>query len=158
MTRRETTRSTRARRSRRATVASVVASAMVSVVVVLSMCATASFARASRVTPTTIDEFSERVLMVDVPAIVNFHSPTCPHCRALAPEWDMVREEFSERNVVVVADVDCSTSRDLCEWQKVRAYPTIKFYDDVNGESGEEYRRPATYDAISAFIEHFLER
>jgi len=125
--------------------------------VVLSMCATASFARASRVTPTTIDEFSERVLMADVPAIVNFHSPTCPHCRALAPEWNMVREEFSERGVVV-ADVDCSTARDVCERQKVRAYPTIKFYDEANGEIGEEYRRGATYDAISAFIEHFLER
>jgi len=149
---RETIRSTRARRARRASVASV-ASAMV----VLSMCATASFARASRVTPTTIDEFSERVLMADVPAIVNFHSPTCPHCRALAPEWNMVREEFSERGVVV-ADVDCSTARDVCEWQKVRAYPTIKFYDEANGETGEEYRRGATYDAISAFIEHFLER
>ena len=107
----------------------------------------------------SIDEFSERVLMTDEPAIVNFHSPTCPHCRALAPEWALLREEFSERKrSVVVADVDCSTSRDVCEWQKVRAYPTIKFYDDVNGESGEEYRRGATYDALASFVEHFLER
>ena len=116
-------------------------------------------ARASPAAPMTIDEFSERVLMTDEPAIVNFHSPTCPHCRALAPEWALLREEFSERKrSVVVADVDCSTSRDVCEWQKVRAYPTIKFYDDVNGESGEEYRRGATYDALASFVEHFLER
>ena len=116
-------------------------------------------ARASPAAPMRIDEFSERVLMTDEPAIVNFHSPTCPHCRALAPEWALLREEFSERKrSVVVADVDCSTSRDVCEWQKVRAYPTIKFYDDVNGESGEEYRRGATYDALASFVEHFLER
>ena len=57
---------------------------------------------------------------------------------------------------VVVAGVDCSTSRDVCEWQKVRAYPTIKFYDDVNGESGEEYRRGATYDAAAFVCRRFI--
>ena len=144
-------------RSRRASTARR-ASAAASAVAVASMIHV-MHARASPAAPMTIDEFSERVLMTDEPAIVNFHSPTCPHCRALAPEWALLREEFSERKrSVVVADVDCSTSRDVCEWQKVRAYPTIKFYDDVNGESGEEYRRGATYDALASFVEHFLER
>lgn len=144
-------------RSRRASTARR-ASAAASAVAVASMIHV-MHARASPAAPMTIDEFSERVLMTDEPAIVNFHSPTCPHCRALAPEWALLREEFSERKrSVVVADVDCSTSRDVCEWQKVRAYPTIKFYDEVNGESGEEYRRGATYDALASFVEHFLER
>ena len=144
-------------RSRRASTARR-ASASASAVAVASMIHV-MHARASPAAPMTIDEFSERVLMTDEPAIVNFHSPTCPHCRALAPEWALLRKEFSERKrSVVVADVDCSTSRDVCEWQKVRAYPTIKFYDDVNGESGEEYRRGATYDALASFVEHFLER
>ena len=144
-------------RSRRASTARR-ASAAASAVAVASMIHV-MHARASPAAPMTIDEFSERVLMTDEPAIVNFHSPTCPHCRALAPEWALLREEFSERKrSVVVADVDCSTSRDVCEWQKVRAYPTIKFYDDVNGKSGEEYRRGATYDALASFVEHFLER
>ena len=144
-------------RSRRASTARR-ASAAASAVAVASMIHV-MHAHASPAAPMTIDEFSERVLMTDEPAIVNFHSPTCPHCRALAPEWALLREEFSERkHSVVVADVDCSTSRDVCEWQKVRAYPTIKFYDDVNGESGEEYRRGATYDALASFVEHFLEQ
>ena len=149
------------KRSRRASTARR-ASAAAAAVALASMTLTmihGTRAGASPAAPMTIDEFSERVLMTEEPAIVNFHSPTCPHCRALAPEWALLREEFSERKrSVVVADVDCSTSRDVCEWQKVRAYPTIKFYDDVNGESGEEYRRGATYDALASFVEHFLER
>ena len=119
---------------------------------------TSSVERARATPVRTMEEFSERVLMADANAIVKFYVDSCGHCRALRRAWTRLGETFGER--VVVAEVDCDDAREVCARYDVRSYPTIRFFDEVNGEDGEEYggNRGVDFDSLAAFVEHRLER
>lgn len=57
-------------------------------------------------------------------------APWCGHCKAMKPAWDAVSKEFSDSDVVLMADVDCvGTGKELCDKNGVKGFPTIKFGD-----------------------------
>ena len=131
-----------------------------------SRCASrcASRARSRRATSTTVDAFAERVLQQETrdAVVVAFTMARCPHCAALKPHWEALRDEFAVRKRTVdVLEIDCGEAREVCAWQRATRFPTIKYYVPGDGdELGREYgtSRAATYDALATFVEHYLER
>jgi len=57
---------------------------------------------------------------------VKYYAPWCTHCQKLAPMWDKLADlAVTEDWAVKIADVDCTTSKDICDKAKVKGYPTL---------------------------------
>ena len=56
----------------------------------------------------------------------------------MKPAWDALAEEYETSKTVVIADVDCTKERALCERFEIEGFPTIKFFNPPDDE-GEDY-------------------
>jgi len=69
--------------------------------------------------------WEKAVEQADIPALVMFYSPTCPHCRTMEPYFVQYAEEYAGR--VIFAKVDITTNRWTAERYGVRSTPTFSF-------------------------------
>ncbi|QLQ81593.1 hypothetical protein HG537_0F03540 [Torulaspora globosa] len=63
--------------------------------------------------------------------IVEFYSPHCSHCKALAPTWKKAWETFYEEGQglnITFSQVNCLLSGDLCNKEKIAYFPSIRLY------------------------------
>mmetsp|Transcript_50359 Transcript_50359/g.155685 ORF Transcript_50359/g.155685 Transcript_50359/m.155685 type:complete len:224 (+) Transcript_50359:52-723(+) len=57
---------------------------------------------------------------------VKFYAPWCTHCQRLAPIWEKLADQAIAKDWPVrIAEVDCTSSKDVCEKAQVKAYPTL---------------------------------
>lgn len=63
--------------------------------------------------------------------ILDFYSPYCSHCLALAPIWKKTWETFQEEGKmlnITFSQIDCIQNGDLCAREKITAFPSIRLY------------------------------
>lgn len=90
------------------------------------------------VTNVVADSYEEVVMNNDQDVIVLYYSPTCTHCRAMAPSFDDfgdLLKPYADR--ITVAKID-APSNDV--WPRVGSLPTIKLF-----KSGSK-NKPITYE------------
>ncbi|CAI5497196.1 unnamed protein product [Closterium sp. Naga37s-1] len=95
----------------------------------------------------TIDDHSKAYF-------IKFFAPWCGHCKRLAPTW----AELASAKVapeVVIAHVDCTASRSVCEEQEIRGYPTLKVF--VKGEGKEKYSGGRDLQSLSTYVQEVAE-
>ena len=81
------------------------------------------------------EDFRLEVLEVDdLPVFVDFWSPTCPHCKALNPQYDQAAETTDGR--VKFVKVSLADDPGLFKEYSVRATPTLVLF-----RGGEEIAR-----------------
>lgn len=74
----------------------------------------------------TAESFQRLVTMTHDPWFIKFYAPWCPHCQALAPNWQgMARKMEGQVNI---GEVNCDIEKRLCRDVKVKGYPTILFF------------------------------
>lgn len=57
---------------------------------------------------------------------VKFFAPWCAHCQKIAPIWEKLADlAVSKDWPAKIAEVDCTTSKDICERYNVKGYPTL---------------------------------
>ncbi|KAK6457237.1 uncharacterized protein RJT20DRAFT_147813 [Scheffersomyces xylosifermentans] len=64
-------------------------------------------------------------------SFVEFYSPYCSHCKALAPVWEKAYREFHEdmkKLNIQMRQINCVESGDLCEREEIQFYPNLKLY------------------------------
>jgi len=75
--------------------------------------------------------------------MVKFYTPSCVHCKELAPKWEKAAESAkTNAKSTVFAKVDCSVQKEACDKQGVDGFPSIIKYTQANmkGEwPGEMY-------------------
>lgn len=98
--------------------------------------ATATGASAGSVVELTKSNFEAEI--AGKPAVVKFYAPWCGHCKALAPAWEQLAEEYNPKGNVVVAKVDCTTEEALCGTHQVSGYPTLLSFEPGKSK-GEPY-------------------
>lgn len=85
-------------------------------------------------------------------AFVKFYAPWCGHCKALAPAWQTLAEEFAADPEVLIAEVDCTASgKPLCETHGVQGYPALKTF--WHGMPGEDYTGGRDLTSLRRFVE-----
>merc|ERR1719188_576405 len=79
---------------------------------------------------------------------VKFYAPWCTHCQRLAPIWEKLADQaVADDWPVKIAEVDCTSSREVCEKVKVKAFPTLALI------SGGALK--AKYQGEMASVTHF---
>jgi protein disulfide-isomerase-like protein len=103
--------------------------------------------RSQAVVELTADDFEART--AGTKAMIKFYAPWCGHCKKLAPVWD----QLAEKADVLVAKVDCTVHKELCQKQQVQGYPTLKY---TNGYGYNSYQGGRDLDSFLTFIEENL--
>lgn len=74
---------------------------------------------------------------------VEFFSPYCSHCLALAPTWEktykLFKDEMAKLNIEM-KQVNCVESGDLCEREEIFAYPNLRLYSPERDRESGEYK------------------
>lgn len=89
--------------------------------------------------------------------LVEFFSPYCSHCKSFAPTWESTWQNFHEegsRLGIGMVQVDCVESGDLCNEEKIRAYPALKLY----GPDGFIKNYPKSFKRTEADIIKFCKQ
>ncbi|XP_057310326.1 thioredoxin domain-containing protein 5 homolog [Hydractinia symbiolongicarpus] len=64
------------------------------------------------------------------PHFVMFYAPWCGHCKRIQTLWDKFAEENHSRRRFKVAKVDCTQTTPLCASESIKAYPTLRLFND----------------------------
>lgn len=111
----------------------------------------------SLVVTLTSATFDEHVNEESKPWLLKFYAPWCGHCKAMAPAWNKIGDEFEGSSSVVIGDVDCTVETDLCSEYGVSGYPTIKVFNADNDYKGSPYEGGRDEDAIREYVKSNLE-
>ncbi|RDB15626.1 Thioredoxin domain-containing protein 5 [Hypsizygus marmoreus] len=118
-----------------------------------------SLALASKALPVHSTELSPDTFKSSISTglwFIEYFSPYCGHCREFAPTWDqLVQESEKEHPTVKLAQVNCITHGDLCNENDVKAYPSLRFYN--NGERVENFKGDRNLDSLHTFIKRHVD-
>ncbi|CAI2295959.1 unnamed protein product [Caenorhabditis sp. 36 PRJEB53466] len=76
---------------------------------------------------------------------INFYSTYCSHCHQLAPTWRKFAREIE--GTIRVGAVNCAEDPQLCQGQRVGAYPSLVFYP-----TGEFYNGVRDVELMTDFV------
>jgi len=111
-----------------------------------------SAAFASNVVDLTVSNFDE-IVSGDKNVFVEFFAPWCGHCKALAPEYEVVADSYTRDPNVVIAKADCTVEKELASRFGVTGYPTLKFFKKGAAVAEPEaYSGGRTADDIVKYI------
>ncbi|PSK36411.1 hypothetical protein C7M61_003881 [Candidozyma pseudohaemuli] len=94
----------------------------------------------------TFDEFTSKHL-----SFIEFFSPYCHHCQALAPKWEQTFKETVESQQssgIHMRQVNCVESGDLCEREIVSYYPNLRVYVPELNAEGEHTGKAKIVDSF----------
>lgn len=101
-----------------------------------------------KLTEATFEEFIANNPYV----LAEFFAPWCGHCKNLGPEFAAAADSLQETNTdIKLAQVDCTTERDLCSKFDIRGYPTMKIFKG-EVESPSDYPGQRQSDAIINYM------
>ena len=82
---------------------------------------------------------------------VKFYAPWCGHCKSLAPTWQSLSDRLqeSDANDVIIAKVDCTKEKEVCNRFKVNGYPSLKYFAD---RKMFPYKGARDIDALYDFV------
>ncbi|KAG8995766.1 hypothetical protein FRB94_011656 [Tulasnella sp. JGI-2019a] len=85
--------------------------------------------------------------------LVEFFSPSCPHCRRFEPTWRELTEKYDPSENITdfhMAQVNCLAQGDLCAAQKIQHYPDMKLYR--NGTELETFNQERSKEILVEYI------
>eukprot|EP00928_Gymnodinium_smaydae_P071866 TRINITY_DN55347_c0_g1_i1.p1 TRINITY_DN55347_c0_g1~~TRINITY_DN55347_c0_g1_i1.p1 ORF type:complete len:255 (-),score=47.91 TRINITY_DN55347_c0_g1_i1:75-752(-) len=93
-------------------------------ITLLAAAATAAGAEQDSVVKLTKFNFDENVK--NGHWFIKFYAPWCTHCQRMKPVWEkLAAHAISSSWPVKIAEVDCTTSKDVCERASVKAFPML---------------------------------
>jgi len=83
-----------------------------------------------------------------------FSTEWCPYCKKTKPEWEHLKQNYSENNVINgyklnFIEVDCDANPELADKFKVEGYPTIKL---VKGNQIIEFDAKPDVKTLEQFL------
>jgi thioredoxin 2 len=107
----------------------------------------------AKTTELSPDNFTREVLESSVPVLVDFWSPTCPHCLQLGPEFEKASAETRQAEVVF-AKASVVEAAALFTTYGVHAVPTLVLFHD--GAEVARREGATTSDQILSWLKEHL--
>ena len=85
------------------------------------------------------------------PAVVLFHSESCPHCVKMMPEWEKAKEQL-KKDVQVIEKEGADISKEESELHEIAGYPTIKYCPKGLNKPSIEHDGDRTAESIVEFV------
>ena len=83
---------------------------------------------------------------------IKFYAPWCGHCKALAPTYEKLAEEYKNDPDVLIAEMDATANE--VEDVNIRGFPTLKFFKaGGEGKSVIDFEGERTLEALKEFVE-----
>jgi len=95
------------------------------------------------------NNWSDIVMDETKDVLVKYYAPWCGHCKALAPVWDQLGDEFKDIDDLVIAKFD-ATANEVAGLE-IRGYPTLKFYPKTN-KAGVDYQAGREFDDFKTWL------
>ena len=68
----------------------------------------------------------------------------------MAPTWEELGAAVKDKDDIVIASVDCTQHRPICDGAGIKGFPTLKTY--INGEAKEQYKGARALDEMKSFV------
>ena len=82
--------------------------------------------------------------------LVEFHAPWCAHCKYMAPQYQKAANKLKDHDPPVhLAKLDATSSTQVADKYKIKAYPTLIFFVD---EEPHEYTGGRTEESIYNWV------
>jgi len=79
---------------------------------------------------------------------IDFYAPWCIWCKRLAPTWEKFAKKLHDEHYhIAVRKVDCTKHQQLCNQQRIRAFPTMRLFK--SGTPIADFDGPRTIEAIT---------
>jgi thioredoxin 1 len=85
--------------------------------------------------------------------IVEFFSPTCPHCKRFTPKFTKVSDQFPD---VTFGLANCSENPDLSTACEIRGLPTVIIYS--NGKEIDRKLGEIDEEAFARLVKEIIEK
>ena len=82
--------------------------------------------------------------------LVMFYAPWCGHCKKAKPEYMAAADHFKDDKKTVLAAVDCTRHKSVCDQFEVSGYPTLKYFNF--GKKAAKYNGPRNEDGFVSFM------
>ena len=85
---------------------------------------------ATRLTADNFDELTAGKLV-----FIKFYSPSCPHCKSMAPDWNKLAtyyQDLPDSDNILIGSIDCTDApagKKLCARFKIMGLPTLLYGD-----------------------------
>uniref|UniRef100_A0A8C4R317 protein disulfide-isomerase n=1 Tax=Eptatretus burgeri TaxID=7764 RepID=A0A8C4R317_EPTBU len=84
-------------------------------------------------------------------SFVKFYTPWCGYCKSLIETWEeLSMKKFPGLPHVNVAELDCTSDKDLCSKFKVTGYPTLLLF--VGGNKVAKFSGPRNLEDLHSFV------
>ena len=88
---------------------------------------------------------------------IKFYSPTCAHCKSMAPDWERMAKEWVDHEQGLVGAVDCTKEAKFCDEMKIKGVPTCLYGEPAShGVMLKEFTDTKTYIVMSKFAKATL--